>query len=67
MLGSLENAQYRVRITAHADGPRYSVFTSQGRRLYTELTAEELRLHMPELDLELIDASANLLEDHADW
>src|SRR5262249_38131926 len=51
VLGSLESTEHIVLVYASPDGPRYSVFTLQGRLISADLAAEDVYREVPDLDL----------------
>jgi hypothetical protein len=52
LIGTLEGAEHRVLCHASPAGPRYSVFTLDGRLLRADLPADAVYREFPGLDLE---------------
>lgn len=52
LLGTLEGREYLVKCYASSSGPRYSVFSLDGRLLQGDLPADEVYRAFPGVDLE---------------
>ena len=51
LLGELEGGSYTVRVYGSLDGPRYTVYGSQGAALAELLTAQQVADRFPQLNL----------------
>jgi len=51
LLGMLEGREHLVKCWASPEGPRYSVFTLDGRLLQADLPADEVYRGFPDIDL----------------
>ncbi len=56
LVGTLEGTQHMVRCWATPDGPRYSVYTLDGRLLQADLPADEVYRGFPDIELENLRA-----------
>jgi len=70
LLGTFQGREHMVKCFASPDGPRYSVYTLDGRVLQANLPADEVYRAFPDIDLSTLRADppdGMLWDSAADW